>query len=175
MDLLIFGGEGYHNKSWAEEVDRQLGSLFDHCTVHNYLHWQNDGQNIDIQKELTLLPQEVMGLNSYIVIAKSIGTVLTAMAIKQHILNPQKCIFLGIPMMAVDRHKVEVSDYYKSINVPVMFIQNNHDPLGSATDVKEYLEELASVNYQFIELQGDTHDYSDYGQLKTIVANFLSK
>jgi pimeloyl-ACP methyl ester carboxylesterase len=64
--------------------------------------------------------------------------------------------------------------WLKALAVPTLFIQNAHDPTASYQELQHYLRQhMAQPNYQTVELQGDTHSYTDLQKLKQLVESLL--
>ncbi|MEI6237390.1 MAG: hypothetical protein WCP03_02210, partial [Candidatus Saccharibacteria bacterium] len=154
MNLLLFGGNSIRNKDWINQCAKEFQPLFKICKVHHYEHWQKQEDSIDIPKELHNIALEVINFNNYAVFAKSIGMILAARAIYEGIIKPQKCIFLGLPIGVINKDKNAISDYFKSIKKPILFIQNNNDPVGSDEQVRNYLLEINPSDYSLELYQG---------------------
>jgi hypothetical protein len=170
MDLLLLSGNSARNKSWIYSVRDTLTPLFVTSLVHDYAHWENGETFINFDQELVSLPREVTILSEHIVFAKSVGSVLVAQAIHNKLLNPQQCIFVGLPLELIEKQQYAFADWLRGYHKQITFIQNAHDPLGSYEAVKSYLHESGLDQCLCIEFPGDTHDYNDYPRLRQVVS-----
>jgi hypothetical protein len=173
MNLLLFGGNSIRNKDWIYSVEEQLKPYFEDTKVHHYRHWESGEESININSELDRLSKEFNHEKDYVIFAKSIGTVLAAKGISSKILHPTKCVFLGLPMVLINKNLATINEDYESLKMPILFVQNVDDPLGSGAEVSKYLAELKLSNYRLKELKGSTHDYTDFNIIKSLVKEFV--
>lgn len=168
MNILLLGGLNAHNQPWIRQVEQALKPLFDQCVVHEYAHWQT-GNDINLESELAGASAKAQELGDYVIFAKSIGTVISAMGISRQMLKPKACIFVGVPLGLINKDAMPFTDWLSSAGCPLTFVQNSGDPAGSYDQVKTYLQGGSLAKYNLIELPGDTHDYSNLDELKKIV------
>lgn len=175
MKLILLPGNSSHNKEWIEKVERVLNSLFDETTVHYYKHWREGGE-INFDHEINVLKDEVKDSGDYAIFAKSVGTYITLWAIKENIIHPKKCIFLGFPykLFKTEKEKRELDALLKSIDIPVMFIQNSEDPYGSFDEIEDVLKRSAFKDYKTVRLERKSHDYPQYEKIKELVGDFIN-
>jgi alpha-beta hydrolase superfamily lysophospholipase len=170
MQLLLLGGYSTRNKPWIHEVGDALAPLVERCVVHEYAHWSGEGQDMDFAAELAAIAEEAEHLDDYVVFAKSIGIVLTVEAMSRGLLAPRICVFAGLPLStAVVERGQAFARQLARLQCPLVFVQNNADPLGSYEAVKQYLERAGATQAMTVELPGDTHHYGDVGKLRTVV------
>ena len=175
MDAIYLSGESIRNKAWIYEIQEKLDPLFNKTIIQVYDHWKSGGPDINLNTELANLVKNTQNIDEYIVFAKSIGTVLTAEAISKNIVNPKKCIFLGVPINVIAEYKYPFAEYLKSIKCPALFIQNRDDPTGKYNHLIAFIDnlQLPNLQYKVIELPGDTHDYTDYSKLFELTKQFI--
>lgn len=172
MNIILFGGNSQRNKDWIHKVGYALSPNYDTCVVHDYDHWDGKGEFIDFEAELAKLSSEVSVPSPYVVFAKSIGSVLTLIAIERGILAPEKCFFVGLPVQLSQEDGIPLPALLKSNTVPTVFAQNSNDTLASYTKLLEYLNESGASHYETHELEGNTHDYDDLAKIKSILKRF---
>jgi predicted alpha/beta-hydrolase family hydrolase len=114
-----------------------------------------------MEYEIAQAAQLAEGLDDYVVVAKSIGSVLTTLAISRGLLHPQRCLFMGFPLRVVLDEFPQTGDALTQLPSTV-FLHNEHDPLGASDAVRSYLAEHAPHKYELQTLPGDTHDYVNY-------------
>lgn len=170
MDLLLLGGNSTSNKPWIYSVRDTLTPSFVASRVHEYAHWESGETFINFDQELSTLPKEVAILSKYVVFAKSVGTVLAAQAIRDKLLSPEQCIFVGLPLTLIKKYGYAFTEWLQDYHLPATFIQNEYDPLGSYNAMKNYLRENGLDQCLCIEFPGDTHEYNDYQRLQQVVS-----
>jgi len=116
---------------------------------------------MDLEHEILESHKLAAGLDEYIVVAKSIGTVVATLAIKRGLLNPEYCVFMGFPLKLIVSEVPDMESALPQLP-PTHFLHNEHDPLGDADSVKNYLEAHAPQQYDLLVSPGDTHDYIDF-------------
>lgn len=161
MEIIILPGNSIHNKEWAEELARNLSSV-GNCRVQNYRHWQTGEKDIDFEYEIKILAESVRGKKDYILVGKSAGAITILEALSRKIVNPKKCVLMGLPFDFASKHGKDLIRAISSSNIRREFIQNKDDPYGSAETVRKLLTFSKIHNYSFTETIGNTHDYLDY-------------
>lgn len=178
MKLVLFSGNSLVNRDWIYEVHDKFCDIVDDCIIQNYLHWQTKRDWIDLDYELSEVPKHQSELgDNYAVFAKSIGTVLAVKSVEEGILKPKFLLFCGIPLNYIRSDYIEFCENLSHFNGPISVIQNVSDPVGSADDVRKYLERamLKSQNFSFIESPGTTHDYRDFDLLSDALRGLIEK
>lgn len=168
MHLLLLGGNSKRNQPWAHETAERVGGLFDSVHVHDYHHWQTGDGLIDLPHELRELRDTLPFRKNYAVLAKSMGCVVTAQAIEQDILRPGGLLLLGLPLGYVTDRYARFGKVLAAQDIPVHLIQNNHDPVASSDEASDYMHGFfgGDHQYHFTELNGDTHEYTDYTTIR---------
>lgn len=170
MKIILFPGNSLNNKKWSEDFREYL--LTQNYQVFNieYDHWQKQGTEIDINLELEKIRKLAQKIDSdYILIAKSIGSILSLIALQEKILNPSKIIILGFPLRLIKNQIITALDctaekLLKNVNVQTFFFQNEHDPVTSYKSLQEYLNLINNLNFEIIMTDGDTHNYNEFNK-----------
>jgi hypothetical protein len=157
MNALFLSGESLPNKQWIEQVMSKLQPLFGKTKLHSYRHWE----------------QGVKDLGDYIIFAKSAGAVLSMQGIARGALDPQYCVFVGVPLPFAKRSEDAVATWAHNYHKGSLFIQNDHDPLTSAEELGGYLQTLDLENYELCTLPGDSHSYPDLTKLLQLTQDHL--
>jgi len=160
MNVLILGGMSQRHYAWIREVAEVLRPHFAQVRLLDYAHWASDTE-MDVEHEITEAVKLAEDFGEYIVVAKSIGTVVATLANARGLLHPDYCVFLGFPLKVVVTELPEVADSLPKLP-PVHFVHNEHDPLGDADAVKAYLEAHAPESYDLLVSPGDAHDYVNF-------------
>lgn len=170
----MLSGNSLHNKDWIAKAENQLKAPFETTYVQDYAHWHNDQPNIDLAVELAALKAtaDVLG-QPYGIFAKSIGSVLAVQAIEKGYIQPAFVLIMGVPLRSVLKDYPQYVDVLAGTKMPLRIIQNDHDPVGTSTEVLAYFGDKFEGRgaFAFTETIGDTHDYEDYD----LLANKLKK
>lgn len=161
MNALVLGGMSPRHREWVRQVAEALKPHFEEVSLLDYQHWDSSESEMDLEYEISRAAELCQGLDSYVVVAKSIGTVVATLAISRALLAPEYCVFMGFPLKVVVSEVTEMETALPNLP-PTHFIHNEQDPLGSADTVKAYIEAHAPERYDFLVARGGTHDYVDF-------------
>ena len=166
MNALLLPGMSPRHREWIRQLAEAIKPHFGEVRFLDYAHWDTPGAEMDLEREIHQAAELAKDLGEYVVIAKSIGTVLTTLGTARGMLAPQACVFLGFPLNVV--HDLleagELAEALKQLP-PTAFVHNQNDPLGTADEVRAYLAKNAPAKYEIIPTPGDTHDYVDFNQM----------
>lgn len=109
-----------------------------------------------------------------VIFAKSAGAMLAMYCAFKNILTPQKCIFVGLPVLWAKERGINLESWILVYNVPTIIIQNSKDPITSYAQMKSFVEKFDKQNISFVETVGDNHKYDDFEMLKNKAQEFLS-
>lgn len=167
INILILPGNSPRHAEWANDLKSHLLPRFDRVEAQHYKHWQTGEKWADVDYELSVAKATTVDLEPYIIIGKSIGTVIAVKGAATKQISPVKLILLGIPING-GANADEFNDWLGTIDIPVVIIQNTDDPLGSFEQVSNAFKD-SNQNITFIESPGDTHDYLDF----KMIAGFI--
>jgi GTP:adenosylcobinamide-phosphate guanylyltransferase/predicted alpha/beta hydrolase family esterase len=178
MESIFIPGNYISNKEWIERAKVELRTILPNSKIHYYEHWENWDENkpvLDFEREIERLKQEINQDKKIIIFAKSVGAVLALKMIKDKLIKPEKCIFLGFPVNWAIKNNFKINEWIKDYNTPTLFIQNKNDPLCTHNQLIKFLEENNNINnFKIVESEGDTHDYDDYDLIKESISSHLS-
>ena len=170
MNALILGGTSLRNKEYVRQIAAALQPHMDKVVYLDYLHWHNGGDQADISSEIHGASRLAADLgNDYVVIGKSVGIVITLYALRDKLLAPKRCVFMGFPLNGLKDDPLTIEAL--KLLPPTVVLQHEHDPWGSAVNVATFLKQNAPNPVACIALPGDTHEYSE---LDTIVEQALA-
>lgn len=173
MNLLILSGNHHLNKPWAEEFVDLLRDEFDEIVVQNYKHWQDESPMIDLNHELKIAEETVSHWESYSILAKSAGTVLTAKGFAEGRLHPEFCFFVGVPINMANESGVGIEGYAQ-INVPVLFVQESNDKFCPYSELDKALDSVEGpADFELVEVAGDQHIYPDTSGIANMIVEFM--
>lgn len=161
MKVLILGGTSPWHYDWVREVGYALRASGYDVITHDYQHWSKGETQTDIEHEITTVGNIVKDFDDYIVVAKSIGTIITALGTARGILKPTRCIMLGVPYRGFVEYIPTFWDDLACLPRTV-FIQNENDPFMTADELKQRLDTTNLKERSLISTPGDTHDYRDF-------------
>ncbi len=165
MNVLVLGGESPRHKAWVRQVANTLQPHFGRVVFLDYRHWDT-GEPIDIGHEVSEAAKLMENLEEYIIVAKSIGTVIALLGNARGVLHPKRCVFLGLPLGAM--HRIAGVEQGMKLLPPVTVVQNDHDPLGSADEAASYIKEFGNGDISVRPARGETHDYVDFGLIEKL-------
>lgn len=176
MQLVLLPGNSIHNKSWIYEVENSLKPLFESTYVHEYNHWKKQDTFINMPEELQKLLIHLKKVkDEYSIFAKSIGIIVALQGLIKENLKPASCMFVGNPSQWESRLGITRNDVNIHMTMPILFIQQQKDPLMSFKNVEEMVKKL-HIPKQFLqEVPGHNHHYEDVTHIKQIIENFLSE
>jgi predicted alpha/beta-hydrolase family hydrolase len=161
MNAVIFGGMSPRHREWVRKLAEALRPEYDIVHFLMYRHWDRPGMEMDLEYEISQAARLAQQLDDYVVIAKSIGTVLTTFAYDRKLLVPKRCVFMGFPLTVVNAEFPQVAGALPYLPSTV-FVQNEYDPLGTVNAVKTYVRAHAPKTYDVQATPGTTHDYVDF-------------
>ena len=137
MQTLILPGYSSKNKAWAD-------SIKDHLLVEGMIrpiywaHWNDESIVFDAKEKADLLVKHTKGDNINI-IAKSVGTLVSAYMFNLMRERINKIILCGIPVNDLNELDLElVRGFAKEASGRILIIQNIHDPHGNYELVKNF-------------------------------------
>lgn len=172
MQVIVLGGQSPRHYEWVREVREALEFAGLPVVIHDYAHWLRGDREIDFEAELeafALLASDQE--DDYMIVAKSIGCVLTAVALARGLIVPKACLLLGLPLNTAMQN-AELPKGFAELPVAV-FAQNEKDPLGAFEDVKAFARPLVSLATVFAALPGESHDYADFELIAALTAKLV--
>ena len=137
MQTLILPGYSSKNKDWVDAVAANL--KFDGIIRPFYWgHWTDETKNFNATEKAMLIAKHVKDekLN---IIAKSIGTLVSALTANLIPERINKIIFCGIPVNDINDSEIEIiKKCIQDFGDRILVIQNMDDPHGSFEQVKNF-------------------------------------
>jgi len=166
MKILGIPGVKIETKEWMQNLLAALGGNSFESKVHPYRHW-SENIEVDIDHEASCLKDISVDL----VIAKSLGTLITTHAFASFNFKPKIAVFIGSPLK---RHGFDNFGLLKSFveSVPTHFIQQTSDFNGSFEQLKYFVQPYHKAIVT--EVPGDDHIYSDIDRLQKIIQPIFS-
>lgn len=171
MHIVILGGNSPRHKQWVRDVQSALDGLGD-IHVIDYLHWDSGDKMANIKKEVDRLSNEVRGYGQYVIVAKSIGTIIAAIACQRGLITPVGCVFYGLPLSAIQAGDTPLFNGDVSSLPPVTFIQNASDPFGSAKEIDAFVRKNPPLKWSLVYAHGEGHEYVGYEDIRGTVKRY---
>ena len=144
----------------------KLGNTY----IHNYKHWDTGEDMINFDIELSSLTEKLDNLSPYVFIAKSAGCILALKSMNRKTPKPIACLFLGVPIKFAEHYGISLNDLLIKTDVPIIIAQNDNDPFGSYDEIENIVKSLDNKNITIKKLNGDTHDYDNFGEISHILS-----
>lgn len=173
MDLIILGGNSVDNVKWIEKIEILLKPYFRSTQIQYYEHWKSDLELINLDKEIEKLIENTKSKEQYIVLAKSVGTLVTSKAIFEQKISPIRCFFMGIPINWAYKYNFDIDNWFKNFKPSLTIIQHTNDPITPAQELRNFLKDENAIDYNFIELPGNDHYYQELNKIADLVKNSI--
>jgi hypothetical protein len=165
--ILYLPGFSVANKEEQSAVSSALVSNGYEVLSHKWRHWSTEGIDFDVEEEMRLISQSIEGRMVDALIAKSIGSYVTARLIWSRLVDAPKIIFLGIPLNDLDQDEKEIMQLsMHRIENKLVLIQNSKDPHGSIEDLNLLVRDM---KYNIILKEADNHLYNYPDDILTIL------
>ncbi len=188
MDALVLGGENREsNQQWIEQVADVLAPLFNSVTYLTYKHWQGDDIPFDMnheQRKLRLMADTFQIENrAYIIVAKSVGSVLALREMCDQQIFPFGLVMCGVPYYSPEDSNDKVAkNTAKELpallatnrTLPTYILQNPDEKFILPCNLERLLEEQNLTNYTVLQGPGGGHQY-DVEFLEQSVAIFKER
>ena len=168
--ILLLAGANPKNKEWIYSLKDKLSSVCtDEISVFEYSHWDMGGE-IDISGETAKLSRYLSEEGVPIIIAKSAGSLITLKACQETNFTPEKAIFIGFPIRYAQANSISHTSLLSDFDAPTLYIQTEHDPMGSYQDICEITKNLP--NERTVCIDGNDHNYKDIDELVRLINLF---
>jgi hypothetical protein len=163
MQVIALPGRRAETASWLCSLLEASGLGTE--GVIRYTHW-TDGNEASLATEA----RRLAGLNPDVVVAKSFGTNVAALAFDENQFRPGRVILIGTPYLAVSAHELTLLRRLARA-IPVKFIQQAQDPGGPASQLALNLEVRED---SVAAVPGNDHMYTDIRLLSAITREWLT-
>lgn len=169
MHILALPGISPKTEKWATNLVNELAGPDRTTTVQRYKHWDCDtpDQCLDLEGEIGRLA----GMQVDLLLAKSLGVIIGLQAGGQHLISPQRAVLIGTPVTSFAENDLDLRQLTASLAIPVLFIQQKNDIVGSAERLRAAVEGLPLV--ELAEIPGDNHQYKDLKLLARHIKKFM--
>lgn len=168
MNIVVLGGNSQRHQQWIRDLGGALEPIANKVIIHDYKSWE-DGTDTDVEYEMSAIAPKIAELDDVVIVAKSIGTIVTTLGIASGAFNSTRCILLGLPLSMVHKYFPDLGESFAQLP-NVTLVQNETDPYGSVADVEAFVKANAPKNCTLISIpSNETHDYLDFDQIKSLL------
>ncbi len=171
MNLILLGGNNIGNKKWIHGMENLFKPYFATHTL-NYKHWETGDEWVNPDREMKRLAEISEKMGDYIIFSRSAGTMITLMGISKGLINPNRCIFVGISIKWSEYFDPDYDKWLKNFTTPSLIIQKSKDPAISTEKLQSFLAEKNFANYKLKELPGEDHYYGNIEELRDLTIDF---
>ena len=169
MKAILLAGSSIKNKPWIESLEQELKDDFE-TKIQYYKHWEAGETETNLNFETEELSKRIH--EGDIIIAKSVGILITYNTIKTKCIEPKALVFIVIPVTLAEEIHFPLQEFIIETNIPLLIIQNEHDPLGSAEAVKKIIKERKNTTI-IINKENNTHYYGELENIRKEIMRFL--
>lgn len=165
MVTMILPGGSVHNKEWLEETAKTINVEGEIRAIY-WDHWSEPEKKFDAKEKARLI-NDIAGVRSTDIIAKSIGTLVAAYMILKSPDKIRKVILCGIPLNDLSESDKEIIKLaFKLIPVKnIICFQNDEDPHGGTDQLNGLLSGLDAKIEIVSKSRGD-HEYPYVDEFK---------
>ena len=175
MNLILLGGANPATKKWVDEVEASVKSGFESTTVQRYLNWETGAEDVDFNYETDRLRRTATERSDVMIFAKSAGALVTLRAIRESVVKPDKCVFVGIPVNYAREKHIPIDGWLEGYATPTLFVQQTEDPAIGFSGLATLLDSRGVTNHTMIEIPGNDHYYDDVPQLGQLITDFATR
>ncbi len=168
MITFILPGYSSHNRDWVLETAQKL-KLGHEVRPVLWDHWTDSEKSFRPESKAQDVV-DVLLKDKCNIIAKSVGTLVTALTLQQIPDRIEKIILCGIPSVSEKRLEI-FKDAFK--NFPpekVVCFQNFKDPLASFGEIKEFMSKV-NPKIRVIEKPRSDHNYPYSSNFQEFLSN----
>lgn len=154
MKTIILPGYSPHNKEWADELKSSL-KLDHEIIAHYWKHWQGGSMSLKYEVEKIL---EETGGNNFNIIAKSVGTRVTAALLLKAKNQINKIILCGVPSASSEMEESFRKVFTDFPAKNIIIFQNIKDPFKTYQKIKNFMAKI-NPKIKVIEKERSDHQY----------------
>jgi len=158
MVTVILPGYSAHNKDWLEDTAESINSEGEIRAIY-WDHWADPEKKFNPREKARIL-DDIVGVRITDIIAKSIGTLVSAYLIQKEPMKIRKAILNGICLNDLDENDKEVMKKAFKLISPenIICYQNEIDPHGSFEQAKKFFSDI-DPKIQVISKNRNDHEY----------------
>lgn len=165
MEVLGLPGRNPETEDWLRSLCARLGLV--PTEVMRYRHWDQP-----VPADAGFEAHRLAGRGVELVIGKSLGTLVTALAHAAGSFRADSAILIGVPLRGLDELQL---DAYRRLAtaVPTLFVQQSLDFTGSHAELSNWARSLERATV--VEVPGSDHAYADLDALAAVIGPWLAE
>lgn len=170
--IILLGGNSKKNIKWLQNMTNTLENSYSNVIPMKYSHWDlPEWEGINIEKEIDKLKILVKNTDDYIVVAKSVGILVTLLAIEQGVIYPKMIIAMGVPILFLENYNYDIQKLFTNASKDrkILIIQQTNDVIGNA----ELVREIVPSNIPLLKIAGSNHQYNCFKLLSKHINQFI--
>ncbi len=169
MNIFALPGISPKTEKWATNLLHELAGPDRTMTVQRYKHWdcENPEQCLDLEGEV----ERLTGAPIDLLVAKSLGVMIGLSAGSRKLIAPGRAVLIGTPVTGFIENNMDLRQLTADLTVPILFIQQKNDIVGSADRLRAAIDGLPMV--ELVEIPGDNHQYKDLKLLARHIKKFM--
>lgn len=173
MRVLLLGGQNPRHAEWVRAFAGELESAGHATAFVDYQNW-SEGGDTRVPHEMDVAAAITKEWGDFIVVGKSIGSVIAIEGIGRGLLKAGAAVLMGFPLTALT-HDAEIRGA-AGLLPPTIVFQNERDPFGSAQEVSAFFTEYGPAGCRVVTNFGHAdHDYVDFPTLVGAVTALAEK
>jgi len=166
MITFILPGYSPRNKDWADEVAKNL-KLEGQIRPTYWDHWEDDTQSFKPKEKKDLIVRHSKG-DSINIVAKSVGTLVAALIVKEVPDQVKKVILCGIPTVSAERLKIFQEAFANFPSQEVVVFQNQKDPFATDAEVKFFMKKV-NPKIKVVSKERSDHHYPYFSDFNSFI------
>ena len=163
MKIVGLPGANQWTEQWMTEVIGALELGQSATVVRSYRHWHTPDKELDLAYEIAQVAAEAPDL----VVAKSLGTIVTLTGLDNGSIHAARYVFIGVPVSGLGEAELKILEGIGERDEPCLFIQQRDDRAGGAAALQQHITE--GDNVKLAVIPGEDHRYDDIEVLKELI------
>lgn len=163
MKILGLPGQNDATGPWMDDILSGIRGDDDQTLTQYYECWGKPGSQLDLRLEL----DKASRFSPDLVVAKSLGAVLTLMGVSNGSLTPRECVLIGVPVRGLQAPGREALSRWHERAVRTLFIQQADDVVGGFGELAKLVPE--SKDCTMVRVAGGDHIYRDTAELIRLI------
>jgi pimeloyl-ACP methyl ester carboxylesterase len=163
VTVIGLPGRNAETEDWMRSLCARLG--FAQAEVLHYRHWDDP-----VPADAAFEAHRLAGRAIDMVIGKSLGTLVAALAHDAESFRPGLAILIGVPLRGLEDWHLAA---YRRLatRVPTLFVQQSQDFTGSHAELFAWARSFERATV--VEVPGTDHAYADLEALEAVIGPWL--
>lgn len=163
MKILGLPGQNDATGPWMDEILSGDRGSDDEALTQYYEFWKSPGSQLDFGLEL----DKASRFSPDVVVAKSLGAILTLRGVANGSLTPQECVLIGVPVRSLQEPGRDALSQWHEKPFRTLFIQQADDVVGGFDELSKLVPD--AENCTLVRVTGSDHIYADTSGLIEII------